>query len=462
MRASLDIPLNLSEIISAVGGFTTMRPEERVVSGITTDTREMHPGDLFIAIEGANFNGESFCRDAEDNGCICISKSYKDGILVKDTEAALCDITALYRRKLTALKKVIAITGSVGKTTTKEMLKALLSPHKRTHATEGNLNNYIGLAHTVLTCPADAEILIAEMGMNHTSEIKRMSRAIAPNVAVITKIGTAHIGNLGSREMIAKAKLEITEGLSDNGILIIPYGEELLSPTCRYKTVSLSEESSDIAIIPIDASRCGTRFVFNQKGVGAEVCLASVFGSGNLRALAFAAACALESGLSVFDVKIAFSHISINNTRQNVFEWRDREIIDDSYNASLESVISAFELLRFFGGRRCAVLGDILELGSHTESIHFKIGAEAVGHGIELLFLHGVYAPFTARGAICAGMQRDCIFINSDPSAPQITLKSIKEQTQAGDVVLFKASHRCNFSDMIKQLISDGKDVYAG
>ena len=458
MRAELEISLPLNEIISAIGGFITTPPENLEIKSITTDTRDMKRGDLFIALPGKNFNGESFCLEAEEAGAICISRSYKGGILVYDTEAALCSIAALYRQKLLNLKCVIGITGSVGKTTTKEFLKLLLSGSKKVHANIGNFNNHIGVAHTILTCPADAEILIAEMGMNHIGEIKISSLMLRPNIAVITKIGTAHIGNLGSVEMIAKEKMEITAGLSESGVLMIPYGEGELKPKCRYKTVSINAEGADLTLLPIEASRNGTRFVLKQKGGVASVESTSIFGIGNLRSLAFCIACALEIGLDKKSITDAFSLISPKNTRQNVEYWQNRCIIDDSYNASLESVISSFDFLQFFPGRHCAVLGDVLELGSKTESIHFKIGSEAFAHGIKLLFLFGVYAPFIARGAVAAGMERSKIFINSDPESPEITEKCIIENTKEGDVILFKASHRSELSSMIERIKGYRKD----
>lgn len=460
MRAELEIPLSINEIISAIGGFTTVHWDDREITAITTDTREMKNGDLFIALQGDKYSGESFCSEAASISAICISKSYEDGILVPDTESALCNIASLYRKKLRKLKNVIAITGSVGKTTTKEFLKTLLSG-KKVHASKGNYNNHIGVAHTILSCPADTEILIAEMGMNHIGEIKESSLMLRPDIAIITKIGTAHIGNLGSRQMIARAKMEITEGLSENGLLIIPYGDPDIKPNCRYKTVSINTDEADLAFLPIEASKNGTRFLLKQKNLFSSIGFVSIFGIGNLCSLAFALACAIELGVDYKKLSMHLLLISNENTRQNIMYWRNRCIIDDAYNASLESIISAFDFLRFFPGRHCSVLGDVLELGAQTEAIHFKIGAEAFAYKIDLLFLFGNYAPFIAKGAICAGMEQSRIFINNDINAPEITEKCIKEQTREGDVILFKASHRSDLSSMIERIKECGKDSHA-
>ena len=461
MRVSLEIPFELNEVIRAIGGFTAEPIENRMIYGVTTDTREMERGDLFFALCGERFDGEDFCYAAAHAGCICISRSYRGGIQVGNTQAALSALAAYYKTKLTSLKKVVGITGSVGKTTAKEFLHSILSGSMRVHATEGNYNNAIGVAHAILSCKRDAEVLIVEMGMNHSGEIRDSSLTARPDVAVITSIGTSHIGNLGSREMIARAKMEITEGLSERGTLIIPYCENTLKPNCRYKTVSTDSEDADLSLIPLESSTAGTSLVLRQKGAPPTVASVSIFGEANIRALAFATACSLELGLSRENIARAFSRISRNNTRQKIIHWQNRCIIDDSYNASLESVVAAFEMMRLFSGRRCAVLGDILELGSSTEAIHFKIGAEAFARGIERLFLIGVYAPFIARGALCAGMDRSHIFINSDPASPEITEACIREKTSDGDVILFKASHKSRLYDMIERITTDEKEEYA-
>ena len=454
MRAKLDIPLSMGEIIEATDGFAPRMSKSSLVHAITTDTRDMCPGDLFVALPGENFDGENFCDLATRSGCHCISTRHAEGIIVKKTEDALLNITAHYRRKLTGLKKVIAITGSVGKTTTKELLFTIMRSCTKAHATSGNYNNYVGLAHTVLTAPRDVEYLIAEIGMNHSGEIGKCSRAIDPDIAVITRIGTAHIGHLGTREMIAKAKLEITEGMSTDGDLLIPYGEDLLAKIGR-ETVSIADTNADFSLIPTESSGGENSFVFRLCDKEILEGKTAVIGEGNLRALSFAIACAIKCGIDADDIKSSFLKISSDNLRQRYISWQDRLIIDDSYNASLESVVSSLELMRCFCGRRCAVLGDIHELGAQTESIHFKVGAEAARLGVELLFLHGVYSPFVKKGAVLSGMSDSSIFSNTDPSDLQSTLAFIKLNTAPGDVILFKASHACRFDALINKLISE-------
>ena len=461
MRVKLDIPLLISEIIQATEGLAPKIDKNGLVRAITTDTRDMCPGDLFVALPGKNFDGEEFCDLAIKSGCYCISVRHQKAIIVRNTEDALLDITAYYRKKLTSLKKVVAITGSVGKTTTKELLFTIMRSCAKVHATAGNYNNYIGLAHTVLTAPHDVEYLIAEIGMNHIGEIGKCSRAIKPDISVITRIGTAHIGCLGSREMIAKAKLEIMEGMNENASLLIPCGEDLLVGSGR-ETVSIAEGNADFCLIPTESSGGETAFIFRSYGKELFRGKASVIGEGNLRALSFSIACAVKSGVDISEIKASISRISRDNFRQKYIRWQDRLIVDDSYNASLESVASSLELMRYFSGRRCAVLGDIHELGSQTESIHFKVGAEAARLGVELLFLHGTHSPFIKKGATLSGLSDNAIFLNTDTTDLQSTITAIKLNTAPGDVILFKASHSCNFSALINELISKEDKQSAG
>lgn len=457
MRARLDIPLKIGEIIAATGGFAPhIINKNEEIHAITTDSREMYRNDLYIALQGERLDGEDYCNEAKMVGCHFVSARHQGGIVVDSTKNALLSIASYYRNKLRRLKRVIAITGSVGKTTTKELLFSIIRSCAQTHATKDNYNNYIGLAHTVLSAPHNTEYLIAEIGMNHPGEIGSCSRAIKPDIGVITRIGTAHIGNLGSRKMIAKAKLEILEGMSDSGTLLIPYGEEELYVPNKRKTFSLIDKNADFCLIPTESSEGRTSFTFATNGKDVLHGNVSIIGDGNLRALGFSIACAVESGFNLNNIAGSFCLLSEKNTRQKTIKWKDRLIIDDSYNASLESMISSFEFMRHFPGRRCAVLGDIYELGSETEAIHFKVGAEAARNGIDKLFLFGIYAPFIKRGAILSGLEEDSVFLNSDLTDHEATINAIKSFTAPGDVILFKGSHACHLDSLISKLLLEG------
>ena len=452
MRANLELPLFLDEIIEATGGRSTKKLKNVTINAVTTDTRDMHAGDLFVALSGKHFDGEDFCDLAKATGCNYISARHADGIMVKNTEDALLAIVAYYREKL-HLKNIVAITGSVGKTTTKELLYTIMRSSGKVHATSGNYNNYVGLAHTVLTAPKDTEHLLVEIGMNHRGEIEKSSLALKPDIAVITRIGTAHIGNLGTREMIAKAKLEITRGISKNGTVLIPYGEDLLTESGG-ETVSITDTNGNYCLIPTEYSNGKTAFIYTAHGKEVLRGKASVIGEGNLRALSFAIACAIKSGVDTEEIADGIYKISSDNLRQKYILWQDRLIIDDSYNASLESVVSSLELMRCFSGRRCAVLGDMYELGSETEAIHFKAGAEAARLGVERLFLHGIYSSFIKKGAVASGVPESVVFQNENLNDTHATVAAIKAHTSAGDVILFKASNACRFGALINELTS--------
>ena len=253
--------------------------------------------------------------------------------------------------------------------------------------------------------------------------------------------------------MIAKAKMEILEGMNRNSAILIPYGEVLLAES-KGETVSIMDTNADYCLLPTESSNGGTSFVFKTRGNDFFRSKAPAIGHGNLRALSFSIACAIKSGLEAESIENGISKISANNFRQRYVNWGGRLIVDDSYNASLESVESLLELIRYFPGRRCAVLGDIHELGSQAELIHFKIGAEAARLGITKLFLHGIYAPSIKKGAVASGMPENAVFLNEDPSDIQSIVTAIRTQTCAGDVLVFKASNTCHFSDLINELIS--------
>ena len=442
--------MTLGEIIDAVGGFSPSAKRYEIIRAITTDTRESAMGDLFFALRGRRYSGEDFCAEAEGRGCFVISESYRSGILVKSTEDALLALASYYKSKLRNIKSTVAVTGSVGKTTTKELLSVLLSD-RNFHASKGNFNNYIGLAHTIFSAPTDTELLLLELGANHEGEIEKMSSALRPSIGIITKIGTSHIGNFGSRERIATAKSEIEYGMSD-GVLLIPYGEPLLSPRGEFRRVSLGESEADFSLLPTETAKDETLVSFYESGKEKLTAKVRLFGEGNLRALAFSIAASRILGVDYEEIKSHISLISGENTRQNVFSYNNKTIIDDSYNASLESIVCAFDMMKFYRGRRCAVLGDVLELGCQTEAIHFKIGAEATKRGIERLFLLGVYAPFIARGALYSGMPRESITVSTELLDKDAFFENVMSETREGDVILFKASNACGFGEACRAL----------
>ncbi len=450
MRVSLDIPLSIKEVNDAIGGRLSNVPPNIICKAISTDSRYIKRGDLFFALKGEHFNGENFSGAAYSRGAIPItSNKEQNGIYVNDTAKALLRLAKYYKTRLTNLKHTVAITGSVGKTTTKEFLFVLLSGNYKTHKTKENFNNKIGLPLSILSAPSDTEILILEMGMNHHGEISELSKCASPDISVITNIGTAHIGNLGSRENIAMAKFEITDGMN-GGYVIIPEGEALLPKRENTITFSTQRKSADIYIYILYNEG---KIQVKHKDAETEARITPM-ASHNLECLCAAVAAAFACGIKSESLKTRFSLISRENTRQTIIRLHDFYILSDYYNSSLEAVISALDYMHSLDGfkAKSALIGDILELGSMTKEIHRKIGAECAEKNLKHLYLFGVYSDFIKEGAIGSGMDECCIFVNKDTSRPKITAEKIFKNHIAGEIILFKASHALELGRILELL----------
>ncbi len=437
MRIRLGIPMSIGEIAESARGIV-FGNRDRKVTHITTDSREALTGDLFIAIEGERFNGESFVNEAICQGAIPMSKArYAEGILVSDTRAALLSLTGYYIGKLRALKYKVAVTGSVGKTTTKEFLKVLLSESYKTHASEGNYNNEIGMPMSVLTAPPDTEVLICELGMNHAGEIAKMASVLRPNIAIITNIGSSHIGNLGSREAIAKAKLEVTEYI-DNGVALIPKNEPLLACVKNKATFSISDAKADFSLAckgknDITFYKNGSDFLSEKFSFSEE----------HLRlSLLISVATASLVNVSAASIKRGVLKISRENIRQKVISRENFNFCTDFYNSSPESVFAALDSIVKLDGfpQKSALLGDILELGEHAEAIHKEIGRRLCDYGLCRLYLFGPLSRYIRDGAVEGGFPLGQIFSNEDADSPHITAKQIRDNSTEREIILMKAS----------------------
>lgn len=461
MKVILEIPLTIKEIAAAIGA--VYEGSDRRIRGVTTDSREAERGDLFFALVGQHTNGECFVEDAAARGAVAVCvHAHADALLVADAEAALLSLAAFYRTRLPALRTVIAVTGSVGKTTTKEFSAAVLSQKYRVHATKDNYNNAIGVSLTVLSAPQRTEILIVEAGMNHLGELAPISEALRPDVAVITGIGTAHIGNLGSRAMIAEAKKEILRGMR-GGTVLIPFGDTYLSDIEGALTVSAACAEADFFLMPIDTRLSGSHadLYFEDRRIPAL--FLPVGGAHHLTALAFALAAGACLGLSDAELRRGVSSITEDNTRQRVYKLANITILDDAYNASYESMRAAVEMLSLFPMRKkAALLGDMLELGTRTEELHTQLGSLLFFHGISPLFLFGVYAPFTARGAMLAGADTETILCNTDLCAPKITAEQILTHAGEDTLLLVKGSHGAHIDRVLaamKEMTEENKNA---
>ena len=430
MKVRLDIPLTVSEILEATGG--EYHGKDGVIRFISTDSREVDADTLFIAFG----KGEDFVPDALCCGYVLSSKN-DDAILVKDTQKAFLEVATYYKKRLTKLKKTVMITGSVGKTTVKDFTAKILEAKYKVHKSNDNFNNHIGLPLSILSADKDTEILVLEAGMNHVGEIENLSLTARPNIAIITCIGTAHIGNLGSRENIAKAKLEILKGLSDDGVLIVPEDEPLLrgyknellfgyGADAEYKIISSNAKETVFNLRVFDKTVKDIRVPFVGEHLVKDVCIAALVGA--------------YLGLDAREIKDGISKISGVNSRQNIINLKNFTVCDDSYNASFESYIADFEVLKSYDGETAAVIGDMLELGDKAEVLHFNIGVLAAKYGINRLYPFGHFASVVAKGALSAGFKCDAVFANTDPLCHKETARAIIENTVPGSLVLIKGS----------------------
>lgn len=406
----------------------------KTVTHITTDSREASEGDLFFPIKGK-------CRDGNDYTAEAISKG------ASVAPFSLLEFASDYKKRLPRLLHTVAITGSVGKTTTKEFLRRISEKQYITHATEGNYNNEIGLALSILTAPRETEVLILEMGANAKGEISRLSRCAEPSVAVITNVGSAHIGNFGSREEIAVAKLEICDGLG-RGRLIIPYGEPLLS---GFSDISYSTKSL-WARVSLKAQEDGSvnLFIKGKHRLGARFSLV-----GNHLKECLAAALAAADAIGVCDecIRLGIEDIDGSCIRHRIIKEKDFYIFDDCYNASLESVLASLNLLLSLDYEQKSVcLGDIHELGKHSEKIHREIGKALADSGIGRIYLMGNECRFIMEEAVRSGFSESRICYNSDLSRPDVTAREILARHTKDEIILFKASRAARLERVIEYL----------
>ncbi|MBQ1260965.1 MAG: UDP-N-acetylmuramoyl-tripeptide--D-alanyl-D-alanine ligase, partial [Clostridia bacterium] len=352
MRIKLERALMLSDILNALNVTVTNAQSDAEITHITTSSKECFKGDLFVALVGARHNGNDYVGEVLSLGAYAIcARRIEGAYFVEDTALALLKIANLYKNRLKHFKKLIAITGSVGKSSTKELTAELLKGKYKTHRSAGNENNIIGVSYTLLCAPSDTEIIVAEVGMNHKGEIRAISEIISPDISIITNVGTAHIGNLGSREAIAAAKLEILSGMGFHGRLLVDGDEPLLD---GYGAISVSSESGEcdafMHVIELTSERSVCDFYYGESIIYNLSFLP--LGKHMLKNLAFAVLISMLLKMNESEIKDAISKISADIFRQKMISVANFSILDDSYNASVEALKSMLDYLMLFSGRR--------------------------------------------------------------------------------------------------------------
>ena len=435
MRITFEEAFSLFEISDICHGRLNSR--NALIYAITTDTRECEAGDLFIALKGEKYDGHFYLSYAHSLGAFTLGNDNAASVWVKNSYDALLSIATLHKKRIMP-KYTVAITGSVGKTTTKNFAQKMLSHKHITHKTMGNYNNAVGLAHTVLTAKKRTEILVCELGMNHKNEIKALSEAISPTISVITNVGSAHIGNLGSRENIAMAKLEIECGMS-GGPCIIPDNEPLLLKAKNPYFVSLKDKSANLFARIEKRSGEGTRLFIKTGSFEANL-TSSLYAIHHVNALLYAIAICDVIGFGKSDIINAANKITPELPEQRFIRIGKYEFYSDAYNSSPEAVIADFVMLSERKADFSAVLGDMLELGKESEALHFKIGLECAKHNPKRLYCFGKFASFIRAGALAGGIKEENVHVNSNISKPELTANAICENYE-GETILLKASH---------------------
>ena len=436
----------------------TVAPQYAQVSflGASNDSRSLEPGQLFVALEGAR-DGHEFIPGALAAGAAAVLCSRCDGdfpaIVVRDPRKALGDIARQERIRLNL--KVVGVTGSVGKSTTKEMIAGILSRKYRTGKTPVNHNNDIGMPMAILALPEDTEVAVLEMGMNHFGEMAYLTSIAAPDIAVITNIGTMHIEHLGSREWILHAKLEILQGLRPGGKLVYNGDEPLLwnlrgtgrtaplyfgleNPACTVRcpqmqewegrtelTVAAGETTFQVGL-PVE----GRHFVYDALAAVAVAQLLEV------------PTAQIQQSLAAFQSM---------EGRQEIYEAGGYTIIQDCYNAGPESMAASLAVLGKRAGRRIAVLGDMLELGVCTQAEHYRVGRIAAGK-CDLLLALGKNAGRVVNGAITGGMRPlDAMAFDN----AQDLIDALRARAKPGDILLFKGSRGMKMEQVLNLFLGE-------
>lgn len=455
--------LSAKDISTMVEGKLLANPEI-TINQVSTDTRTLRKGALFIAIKGDRFDGHDYLEQAVVNGAALVmvqddTKISRDipAILVNDTLEALVRLAAAYRKLFDI--PMVAVTGSVGKTSTKEMIATILSARYNVHKSQGNFNNEIGLPLSVLELDDTHEVAVFEMGMRGFDQINLLSKIVRPQIAIITNIGISHIEKLGSRQNILKAKLEVLEGLQEDGVVILNGDDELLSGLkglLKFKTLlyGINENLDLWAYDLISKGESGVDFHVKtpEKDMALSIAAPGIHNVHNALA-GIAVAQILNMGEN--EIKKGLEGLTGTEMRLSIKDRNGIKYINDSYNAAPDSVMAALDVLCEIAGKRrkWAVLGDMLELGEWAAEAHKKIGRLISQLGIEYMVGIGSLAKWYIEG-----IQEDC---HSQTVAKLFdTISDAKPYIQAlmqkGDVLLFKGSRVMKLDVLVDELLNKG------
>lgn len=392
--------LTLEEIAKAVNGIV-VGDSSQIITNISTDTRTIKEGSLFVALKGESFDAHSFVDKAFQGGAVCamVQQSVEGcHILVENTEKALGDLAGYYIKSLNI--PVVAITGSTGKTTTKDIIASVLSQKYNVLKTEGNFNNHIGVPLTIFRLEKEHQVAVIEMGMNHFNEIAYLSSIAQPDVAVITNVGVSHIENLGSREGILKAKCEIFEYMKEKGVKILNADDDMLS-TVNEDNVIWYGQSKNNQIYAYDIEPLGLEGIKAVIGCGlGEMTVTVPVPGKHMISNAMAATGVGQAlGLSLEEIKAGIEAFKPTKMRMDIIKTDKYTIINDVYNANPVSTKAGIDVLNGVKGETACILGDMLELGEYSADLHKQVGEYAKEKDIDIIVCIGRDSRFMYMGA---------------------------------------------------------------
>ena len=440
------IAYSIRQIADIVNG--EVRGEDTgLVTSVVIDSRQAVKGSMFAAMLGEKVDGHDFIGKAFDNGCTCCianrvpENETRPVIIVEDVAKALRILAEEYRKTLKI--PVIGITGSVGKTTTKEMIASVLSQKFNVLKTDKNFNNELGVPLTLFRIEKEHTVAVVEMGISDFGEMSRLGAMVRPDIAVFTIIGHAHLENLGSREGILKAKTEMIDFMHDSGIVCVNGDDNLLHfyETTLKKVEYGTEEYNDIIAENIVVNSSGTKctLALDDRKIDVEI---PAYGNHMVYATLAGASVGIALGLTDDDIKKGISDYKTVGSRSNIINKGNFIVIDDCYNANPDSVKSGIDSMKSFEGRHICVLGDMLELGDNKENFHYEIGKYAADNDVSAVLCVGDLSRNTVEGACDGGIFAKLFKNNAE------LISYLNSFIEDNDSILVKASHAMNFVEI--------------
>lgn len=465
-QGRLVVPTGNRPVCQGSGIRVIRRYSGKEAAGIVLDSRQVEPGFVFVAARGERVDGHRFIPEVFEKGAIGVICEQEPTelpgpcIVVKDSLEALRQVAAFYRQQMPV--PVVGVTGSVGKTSTKEMIAAVLARKFVTHKTKGNFNNEVGVPLTLLSMPADTQAAVVEMGINHFGEMRRLSQMVRPDFCVMTNIGQCHLEFLGSRDGILQAKSEIFEFMNPEGTVFVNGDDDKLAGIRevhgkRPVRFGLNPEGNDLYADEIEnlGLMGSSAMIHVSAGVPGAPAQGTDFavriplpGSHMVYNALAAAAVGFSLGLTEEEIADGIASVQPVSGRGRVVTAGDLTVIDDCYNANPVSTKAAIDLLCLARGRKVAVLGDMFELGEREEELHAQVGRYAAQRGVDCLLCAGGLSCQTARGAQEAGLEQVFSFESRDELQ-----KALPDLLLPGDSVLVKASHSMGFEKIVEMLL---------